>query len=66
MTADTPYGTRDDLTTCSGRLVITTDTPDAAFDVDLTELMPGVWGTEPAPWAGDLGAQHAASLAGVV
>lgn len=58
MTADTPFGMRDDVATCSGRLVISTDTAGGAFDVDLTALSPGEWGTEPAPWAGSLGAQR--------
>jgi hypothetical protein len=60
MTAETPFGKRDDLATCSGRLIITTDTEDAVLDVDLTMLSPGEWGTEPAPWAGTLGARAAA------
>jgi Alpha-L-arabinofuranosidase C-terminal domain len=55
MTADTPWGRRDDLTTCSGRLVITHATPGAELHIDLTYLAPGAWGLEPAPWAGTLG-----------
>jgi hypothetical protein len=63
MTADTPFGKRDDLATCSGRLVISTDTEGAVLDVDLTYLAPGEWGTEPAPWAGDLGVYACATRA---
>ena len=55
MEAETEFGSRDDLTTCSGRLVISTTTPGSTLDVDLTVLAPGAWGTEPAPWAGSLG-----------
>ena len=55
MAAETEFGSRDDLTTCSGRLVISTTTPGSTLDVDLTVLAPGAWGTEPAPWAGSLG-----------
>lgn len=55
MTADTPWGPRDDLSTCSGRLTITHATPGAELHIDLTYLAPGAWGLEPAPWAGSLG-----------
>ena len=55
MEAQTDFGERNDLTTCSGRLVISTSTPGSTLDVDLTVLAPGEWGTEPAPWAGSLG-----------
>ncbi len=60
MSANTSAGMRDDLATCSGRLVVSHATPGASMDVDLTVLQPGAWGTEQAPWAGDLGAQRGA------